>query len=33
MNEGTTVQKEGTIVQCIGAVIDVEVSREQLPKI
>jgi F-type H+-transporting ATPase subunit beta len=24
---------EGTIVQCIGAVIDVEFSREQLPKI
>jgi F-type H+-transporting ATPase subunit beta len=33
MNEGTTVQKEGTIVQCIGAVIDVEFSREHLPKI
>src|SRR6059058_6105680 len=31
MNEG--VQKEGTIVQCIGAVIDVEFSREHLPKI
>ena len=25
--------KEGTIVQCIGAVIDVEFSREHLPKI
>ncbi|HEY2969311.1 MAG TPA: F0F1 ATP synthase subunit beta [Casimicrobiaceae bacterium] len=24
---------EGTVVQCIGAVIDVEFSREQLPKI
>src|SRR5213083_3025865 len=24
---------EGTIVQCIGAVIDVEFAREQLPKI
>src|ERR1700716_1161800 len=24
---------EGTIVQCIGAVIDVEFSREHLPKI
>src|SRR5207253_10381265 len=24
---------EGTIVQCIGAVIDVEFSREQLPAI
>src|SRR6202166_3344531 len=33
MNEGTTVQEEGTIVQCIGAVIDVEFTREQLPKI
>src|SRR3981081_4045167 len=33
MNEGTTVQKEGTVVQCIGAVIDVEFSREHLPKI
>src|ERR1700686_3302700 len=33
MNEGTTVQKEGTIVQCIGAGIDVEFSREHLPKI
>src|SRR6266566_662893 len=33
MNEGNTVQKEGTIVQCIGAVIDVEFSREHLPKI
>src|SRR5246127_4166689 len=33
MNEGTTGQKEGTIVQCIGAVIDVEFSREHLPKI
>ena len=27
------VMKEGTVVQCIGAVIDVEFSREQLPKI
>src|SRR3984893_7088663 len=25
--------KEGTVVQCIGAVIDVEFSREHLPKI
>jgi F-type H+-transporting ATPase subunit beta len=25
--------KEGTIVQCIGAVIDVEFARDQLPKI
>src|SRR5450631_2394346 len=25
--------KDGTIVQCIGAVIDVEFSREHLPKI
>src|SRR5450432_400522 len=25
--------KEGTIVQCIGAVIDVEFSREHLPRI
>ena len=25
--------KEGTIVQCIGAVIDVEFTREELPKI
>src|ERR1700716_757418 len=33
MNEGTTGQKEGTIVQCMGAVIDVEFSREHLPKI
>src|SRR6266513_1472252 len=33
MNEGTTVQKEGTIVQCIGAVIDVEFSREHLTNI
>src|SRR5205814_10703489 len=24
---------EGTVVQCIGAVIDVEFSREHLPKI
>jgi F-type H+-transporting ATPase subunit beta len=33
MNEGVTIQKEGTIVQCIGAVIDVEFSREHLPRI
>jgi F-type H+-transporting ATPase subunit beta len=28
-----TVMSEGTVVQCIGAVIDVEFSREHLPKI
>src|SRR6266446_2603058 len=33
MNEGEGIMKEGTIVQCIGAEIDVEFSREHLPKI
>jgi F-type H+/Na+-transporting ATPase subunit beta len=35
MRVGAEDQKmnEGTIVQCIGAVIDVEFAREQLPKI
>jgi F-type H+-transporting ATPase subunit beta len=28
-----TAMNEGTVVQCIGAVIDVEFPREQLPKI
>ncbi|KAG0162058.1 hypothetical protein DFQ30_004108, partial [Apophysomyces sp. BC1015] len=29
----TTALVEGKIVQCIGAVIDVEFPREQMPKI
>jgi F-type H+-transporting ATPase subunit beta len=35
MPDGSKDQKmtEGTIVQCIGAVIDVEFAREELPKI
>src|SRR5580693_4782955 len=31
--EQGNVMNEGTVVQCIGAVIDVEFPREQLPKI
>jgi F-type H+/Na+-transporting ATPase subunit beta len=31
--EQGNVMNEGTVVQCIGAVIDVEFSREKLPKI
>src|SRR6202790_1037305 len=33
LESGKGIMKEGTIVQCIGAVIDVEFSREHLPKI
>src|SRR3981189_2006599 len=33
MNEGTTVKNEGTPSPCIGAALDVEFSREHLPKI
>src|SRR3954468_14361041 len=33
MNDGSMNVNEGTIVQCIGAVIDVEFTRESLPKI
>src|SRR6202790_1046867 len=33
LESGEGIMKEGTIVQCIGAVIDVEFSREHLPKI
>src|SRR5690349_24353398 len=29
----TRTQNQGTIVQCIGAVVDVEFPRDQMPKI
>ncbi|MFM8665238.1 MAG: F0F1 ATP synthase subunit beta, partial [Betaproteobacteria bacterium] len=29
----STTQAQGKIVQCIGAVVDVEFSRDQMPKV